>query len=102
MRMIRAALVAAAATAAAGALLTANDRATSLLNTGTYAGGVNNVLVTQGANLKGLVGCVARGELYVDDLRNDKLRLGIFSTPANNKISAHTWVPRSGCLNPLT
>ena len=73
-----------------------NDKATSLLNTGTYAGGINNLQIYEAADGGvGGVGCLSRGELYVDDLRDNT-----FSNdhPANNKVSRHIW---SGvCTNP--
>ncbi|MFD0310210.1 hypothetical protein [Streptomyces sp. NPDC127119] len=78
----------------------ANDKATSLLNTGTYAGGVNNVMFYADASHEGVRGCLAWSELYVDDLRDNVLKLGSTSTNANNVISSHLWT--SGCTNPLT
>lgn len=75
-----------------------NDKATSVLNTGTYAGGVNNVLLYQGAQGgSNGVGCLAHGELYVDDLRDNTFTGG---ANANNKISRHVW--SSSCTNPWT
>lgn len=78
-----------------------NDRATSLLNTGTYSGGINNVMVYSDAGPNGYMGCLAWRELYVDDLRDNTLfnanGLGI---NANNKISSHHW--SSWCINALT
>ncbi|NUP19614.1 MAG: hypothetical protein HOZ81_26735 [Streptomyces sp.] len=77
-----------------------NDKATSLLNTGTYAGGVNNVQFWENAGPGGHTGCLRWGELYVDDLRDNALVSGSSVINANNKISAHRW--SSGCTNPLT
>jgi hypothetical protein len=78
-----------------------NDKATSLLNTGTYAGGINTVTVFSDAGYQGYHGCVTRDELYVDDLRDNNLYTanGI-GVPANNKISSHEWT--SYCVNRLT
>jgi hypothetical protein len=78
-----------------------NDKATSLLNTGTYAGGVNTVTVFSDAGYEGFHGCVTRAELYVDDLRDNNLYTanGV-PTPANNKVSSHEWT--SYCVNRLT
>ncbi|MCX4234738.1 hypothetical protein [Streptomyces ortus] len=40
-------------------------------------------------------GCLARGELYVDDLRDNVLELDNTSTNANNVISSHLWTSGS-------
>ncbi|MCQ4205731.1 hypothetical protein [Streptomyces longispororuber] len=77
-----------------------NDKATSLLNTGTYSGGVNNVQFWENAGPTGHTGCLRRGELYADDLRDNVLAFGASKINANNKISSHRW--SSGCTNPLT
>lgn len=77
-----------------------NDRATSLLNTGTYSGGVNNVQFWSDAQQGGYTGCLRWGELYVDTLFDNNLTLGSSTTNANNRISSHAW--SSGCTNPLT
>ncbi|MFE7031832.1 hypothetical protein ACFU9Y_16085 [Streptomyces sp. NPDC057621] len=78
-----------------------NDKATSLLNTGTYSGGVNNVQFWENKDAGGHTGCLRRGELYVDDLRDNTLAEDDGSKiNANNKISSHSW--SSGCSNPLT
>ncbi|MFC4496622.1 hypothetical protein ACFPA8_21055 [Streptomyces ovatisporus] len=75
-----------------------NDKATSVLNTGTYSGGINNVLLYQGAQGgSNGVGCLSHGELYVDDLRDNTFTGG---ANANNKISRHSW--SSSCTNPWT
>jgi hypothetical protein len=52
------------------------------------------------ASHEGVRGCLARGELYVDDLRDNVLELDNTSTNANNVISSH--LRTSGCTNPLT
>ncbi|MGI5451660.1 hypothetical protein ACQEWB_00425 [Streptomyces sp. CA-249302] len=77
-----------------------NDKATSLLNTGTYSGGVNNVQFWSDANKTGYTGCLRWGELYVDTLLDNNLVCGSSTINADNKISSHVW--SSGCTNPLT
>ena len=78
-----------------------NDRATSLLNTGTYAGGVNNVMVYSDAGPNGYMGCLKWGELYVDDLRDNTLfNANGLALSANNRISGHHW--SSWCINALS
>ncbi|MDQ1029642.1 hypothetical protein QF035_007224 [Streptomyces umbrinus] len=69
----------------------------SVLNTGTYSGGVNNVQFYNGTNYSGGTGCLARGELYVDDLRDNTFSDG---SRASNAISSHRW--SSGCTNRWT
>ncbi|WP_413755109.1 hypothetical protein [Streptomyces sp. MMBL 11-3] len=77
-----------------------NDKATSLLNTGTYAGGVNNVQFWSNSGYGGYTGCLRWGELYVDTLLDNVLVASSGSINANNQISSHAW--SSGCSNPLT
>ncbi|MEW2574437.1 hypothetical protein [Streptomyces sp. NPDC047070] len=78
-----------------------NDAATSLLNTGTYAGGINNVMVFSDAGPNGYMGCMSRGEIFVDDLRDNTLfNANGLAMNANNKISGHEWT--SWCYNALT
>ncbi|MDG9703862.1 hypothetical protein [Streptomyces sp. DH37] len=77
----------------------ANDKATSLLNTGSEAGGINNVQFFENAGYDGGTGCVAWGEHYVDDLRDNRFR-GNGDAIANNRISSHRW--STGCTNPWT
>ncbi|MDL5199316.1 hypothetical protein [Streptomyces sp. ALI-76-A] len=74
-----------------------NNFAWSILNTGTYSGGVNNVQFYDGVGSTGGTGCLARGELYVDDLRDNVFHNGV---RASNAISSHRW--SSGCTNRWT
>ncbi|WP_306328549.1 peptidase inhibitor family I36 protein [Streptomyces venezuelae] len=71
----------------------ANDRATSLVNTGTQ-GGRDTVAFYRDANYVGGHGCVTWDEKYVDNLNDDTFTTG---TPANNEISSHQWVTASAC-----
>ncbi|MBV1939197.1 hypothetical protein [Streptomyces sp. BV286] len=81
-----------------GPFTAADDNfAWSVLNTGTYSGGVNNVQFYDLANSGGGTGCLARGELYVDDLRDNTFSNGV---RASNAISSHRWT--SGCSNRWT
>ncbi|MGW3292171.1 hypothetical protein ACWDR3_46945 [Streptomyces sp. NPDC001002] len=81
-----------------GSFTGADDNfAWSILNTGTYSGGVNNVQFYDYTNYGGGTGCLARGELYVDDLRDNTFGNGV---RASNAISSHRW--SSGCTNRWT
>ncbi|WP_407564697.1 hypothetical protein [Streptomyces sp. 184] len=77
----------------------ANDRATSLLNTGTYSGGISNIQFWQDANRRGNTGCLARADRYVRDLYNEDLLTpdGEMIRRADNRITSHHW--RSSCTN---
>ncbi|MFF0727915.1 hypothetical protein [Streptomyces sp. NPDC004134] len=77
----------------------ANDRATSLLNTGTYAGGIHNIQFWEHKGRVGGTGCLAWEELYISDLRDDDFA-GVSTANANQAISSHHW--RSSCTNPWT
>ncbi|MCX4982945.1 peptidase inhibitor family I36 protein [Streptomyces sp. NBC_00572] len=70
-----------------------NDRATSLVNTGTE-GGRDAVAFYRDARYVGGHGCVSWGEKYVDNLNNDTFTT---ETPANNEISSHQWVAEDAC-----
>ncbi|MGV9313647.1 hypothetical protein ACWDR0_15880 [Streptomyces sp. NPDC003691] len=73
-----------------------NDNARSVLNTGTYSGGVNDVQFYLHSGYTGGTGCLDWNELYVDGLSrntfNDAAR-----TNAADSISSHRWV--NGCTN---
>ncbi|WP_328942997.1 hypothetical protein OG259_16640 [Streptomyces sp. NBC_00250] len=70
-----------------------NDRATSLVNTGTQ-GGRDTVAFYLGSGYEGGHGCVTFGEKYVDNLDDDTFTTGV---AANNAISSHQWVTASAC-----
>ncbi|MFJ3339125.1 hypothetical protein [Streptomyces sp. NPDC086766] len=71
---------------------TDNDNARSVVNTGTYSGGVNDVLFYRDAGYTGGYGCLDWNELYVDDLSRNTFTSG---TSAQDNISSHKWV--NGC-----
>ncbi|MFE7587514.1 hypothetical protein ACFU5Y_38815 [Streptomyces gardneri] len=70
-----------------------NDRATSLVNTGTQ-GGRDTVAFYLGSGYEGGHGCVTFGEKYVTDLSDDTFTTGV---AANNAISSHQWVTENAC-----
>ncbi|MFC9390142.1 hypothetical protein [Streptomyces venezuelae] len=70
-----------------------NDRATSLVNTGTQ-GGRDTVAFYLSSGYEGGHGCVTFGEKYVTNLNDDTFTSGV---AANNAISSHQWVTASAC-----
>ncbi|MDN3265788.1 peptidase inhibitor family I36 protein [Streptomyces sp. CSDS2] len=71
----------------------ANDRATSVMNRG-YTGGRDVVKFYEHANYGGGHGCLKPGELYADNLTDNRLSNGV---GANDTISSHQWVTSSDC-----
>ena len=77
---------------------TDNDRASSVMNTGTVSGGLNAVRFYLHAagdpGGRGGITCLQRTELYADDLRDNTFTDGIV---VNNNISRHDWTFNSEC-----
>jgi hypothetical protein len=80
---------------------TDNDEASSVMNTGTYANGVNAVMFFRNTRSEGFGGhtCLKRGELYADNLTDNTFTDGVV---VNDKISAHRWVRESACARFVT
>ncbi|MBT3154276.1 hypothetical protein HTV45_25960 [Streptomyces sp. CHD11] len=76
----------------------AQDRATSVMNRG-YTGGLDHVAFYEHASFGGGHGCLAPGELYADNLTDNRLTSGV---SANDTISSHKWVASSACGALLT
>jgi hypothetical protein len=74
-----------------------NNNARSLVNTGTFSGGVNDVQFYKNTGTTGPTGCLDWNELYVDNLSDNHFNDG---TAAQDAISSHKWV--SGCTWPWT
>ncbi|MER7895655.1 hypothetical protein ABTX62_05865 [Streptomyces sp. NPDC096046] len=71
----------------------ADNRASSVMNR-AYTGGLDHAALYDKPDRSGGHICLAPGELYADDLTDDRFTDG---TPVNNAISAHGWVNRSTC-----
>jgi hypothetical protein len=77
-----------------------SNKATSLINTGTYSNGWNVVKVYSGTGYSGGHLCLGRND-YIDNLATDRngnrQTMSNGSTAANNTISSHQWVTSSSC-----
>ncbi|MDK1344686.1 peptidase inhibitor family I36 protein [Streptomyces sp. 378] len=71
----------------------ANDKATSVMNRG-YTGGLDHVAFYQNDNYGGGHACLAPGELYADNLTDNRFTNGV---NVNDNITSHRWVARSAC-----
>ncbi|MBZ3905049.1 MULTISPECIES: peptidase inhibitor family I36 protein [Streptomyces] len=71
----------------------ANDKATSVMNRG-FTGGLDHVAFYEHDNFGGGHACLAPGELYADNLTDNRLTSGV---NANDNITSHRWVARSAC-----
>ena len=69
------------------------DRATSVMNRG-YVGSLDHVKFYEHAGHGGGYSCLAPGELYADNLTDNRLSNGV---SANDTISSHKWVNRGDC-----
>lgn len=76
-----------------------NNAAGSVLNTGTYSGGLNVVKFYDGISYSGGHSCLDWNELYADDLTDDSWNSG---GTVNNDISSHKWVFASSCSRFMT
>ncbi|GAA2612726.1 hypothetical protein [Streptomyces sp. LARHCF252] len=70
-----------------------SERASSVMNTGTYSGGVNIVKFYALKDYRGGHSCLSRGEKYVDALSRNDFSTG---TSVNDRIRSHEWVS-GGC-----
>ncbi|MFC7840874.1 peptidase inhibitor family I36 protein [Streptomyces sp. NPDC001046] len=71
----------------------ANDKATSVMNRG-YTGGLDHVAFYENDNHTGGHACLAPGELYADNLTDNRFTSGVI---VNDNITSHRWVARSAC-----
>ncbi|MDJ1645383.1 peptidase inhibitor family I36 protein [Streptomyces pakalii] len=74
------------------------DKASSVINRG-FLGGLDVVMFFRNTNQSGPHTCLTPGELYADDLRDNRFTDGSVVT---NAISSHKWVTRSACSVFLT
>lgn len=74
------------------------DRASSVMNRG-YTGNLEVVKFYEHANHGGGHACLLPGELYADNLTDNRLSNGV---GANDTISSHKWVNRAECTTLLT
>ncbi|MGW2043924.1 peptidase inhibitor family I36 protein [Streptomyces sp. NPDC001858] len=75
-----------------------NDKATSVMNRG-YTGGRDVVAFYQDINYGGGHACLVPGEMYADNLTDNRFSNGV---GVNDAISSHQWVTRSACATLLT
>ncbi|MDX2603777.1 peptidase inhibitor family I36 protein [Streptomyces caniscabiei] len=71
----------------------ANDKATSVMNRG-YVGSLDHVAFYENDNYGGGHACLAPGELYADNLTDNRFNTGGI---VNDHITSHRWVNRSAC-----
>lgn len=76
----------------------ANDKATSVMNRG-FVGGLDHVAFYENDNHGGGHACLAPGELYADNLTDNRFNTGGI---VNDHITSHRWVNRSACSVFLT
>ncbi|KAF0649290.1 MULTISPECIES: peptidase inhibitor family I36 protein [Streptomyces] len=76
----------------------AQDKATSVMNRG-YTGSLAVVKFYEHVNHGGGHGCLLPGELYADNLTDNRLSNGV---GANDRISSHKWVNSTDCSTLLT
>ncbi|WP_432250246.1 peptidase inhibitor family I36 protein [Streptomyces sanyensis] len=70
-----------------------NDKATSVMNRG-YVGSLDHVKFYEHINHGGGYSCLAPGELYADNLTDNRLSNGV---GANDTITSHRWVNSGDC-----
>ncbi|GHH88006.1 peptidase inhibitor family I36 protein [Streptomyces capitiformicae] len=71
----------------------ANDKATSVMNRG-FVGSLDHVAFYQNDLHRGGVACLAPGELYADNLTDNRFNNGVI---VNDNITSHRWVNRGDC-----